>query len=355
MQDERIVTRARTAGPPSPPRIRRVGVVVTPAMSLSSALLALEPLRAASRFFQRPAYEIAFVGESRAPVESGVGIAVAPGATFAEDRWLDMALVVAAYDQPEPWKRALFPWLRRLARQGAELCGVDFGAVFLAEAGLLDGRRATTHWEVRPAVAERFPDVDFRDEIFVMDGPRLTCGGHLSCHDLFLAVVERDHGAAVARFVEADLIAGPGRPGETRQGDPLTAAETIPDPRLRRAIEAMEANVEAPVPIEAIAAAAGLSLRRLQAVFRLHLGETASGRYLAIRLNAARHMLMYSEAPVTEVAATTGFSSLSSFSRAFRARFRSGPRAYRSGFRRLRARPYFFETGARWPEGTEPR
>lgn len=343
MQDEGIVTRGRPAGPPPPLRLRRVGVVVTPSMSLSSALLAVEPLRAASRFFQRPAYEIAFVGASREPVESGVGVAVTPGAVFGGAERFDLALVVAAYDQPEAWKRALFPWLRRHARQGAELCGVDFGAVFLAEAGLLDGRRATTHWEVRPSVAERFPMVEFRDEIFVIDGPRLTCGGHLACHDLFLAVVARDHGAAVARFVEADLISSPGRPGETRQGDPLTAAETIPDPRLRRAIEAMEAHVESPLPIPAVAAAAGLSLRRLQALFGAHFGETASGRYLAIRLNAARHMLMYSDASVTDVAAATGFSSLSSFSRAFRARFRSGPRAYRRGFLRQHARPYFFE------------
>lgn len=199
---------------------------------------------------------------------------------------------------------------------------------------------------MRPSVAERFPAVEFRDEIFVIDGPYLTCGGHISCHDLFLAVVERDHGPAVARFVEAVLIAGPGGPGDTRQGDPLAATILIPDSRLRRATEVMEAHIEAPLPMPAIAAAVGLSPRRLQALFRLHFGETVSNRYRAIRLNAARHMLMYSETPVTEVAVATGFAPLSAFSRAFRARFQTAPRAYRSGFLRLRVRPHFFEPAA---------
>lgn len=316
--------------------------MIAPAMSLSSALLAAEPMRSANRFFQRPVYEIVFVGATLAPVATGIGIEVVPGADFADEAAFDLAVVVSAYDQEEGWRRALSAWLRRQARRGAELCGVDYGAVFLAEAGLLDGRRATTHWEVRPSVAERFPAVTFTDEIFVIDGPRMTCGGHLSCHDLFLTLVERDHGAAVARFVAADVIAGPARPGETRQGDPLTAAALIPNARLRRAAELMEAHIETPLTIPALAAEIGLSPRRLQALSRRWLGETASGRYLAVRLNAARHMLMYSGAPVTEVAAATGFASLSAFSRAFRARFRTPPRAYRSAFARAQARPYFF-------------
>lgn len=334
-----------TRGPtPEPPEIppRRVAVTLAAGMSLSSALLAVEPLRAVNRFLQRPAYAVGFVGPDAAPVTSGVGIAVTPEATFADPAPWDLVIVVAAEDQPAPYRRALGHWLRRQARAGALICGVDYGAVFLAETGLLDRRRATTHWEVRTAVAARFPTVEFRDEIFVIDGPRATCGGHLSCHDLFLALVEREHGAAVARFVAADLVSGPGRPGATRQGDPLAETPPIADPRLRRAAELMERHLDAPLPVAELARAVGLSIRQLQSLARRHLGETLSERSLGLRLNAARHMLMYSETPITEVALAAGFTSASAFSRAFRTRFRTPPRAYRAAFRRSRARPYFF-------------
>lgn len=336
---------ARSSAPTAAPRPRRVGVALSPAMSLSSLLLAVEPLRSVNRFFQRPAYEIVFVGPSADPVASGIGIAVTPAATFGDGAIFDLALAVSAYDQPEPYRRALARWLRRQARAGATLCGVDYGAVFLAEAGLLDGRRATTHWEVRKSVAARFPRVAFRDEIFVIDGPRLTCGGHLACHDLFLTLVEREHGAAVARFVEADLIAGRARPAETRQGDPLTTGPLIPNAHLRRAVAIMEANVETPLPLPALAAQVGISARQLQTLSRRHLGETVSARYLSIRLSAARYLLMYADMPVTEVALATGFGSASSFSRAFRTRLRTSPRAYKRGFAVTLARPWFFPPG----------
>ena len=126
-------------------------------MSLSSVLLACEPLRSVNRFYGRLAYEIAFVGPSREPVVSGIGIAVEPSATFEGDEPYDLVVVVSAYDQPEGYKRALRRFLRRHARRGVDLCGIDFGAVFLAEAGLLDGHRATLHWEVMDSVVDRFP------------------------------------------------------------------------------------------------------------------------------------------------------------------------------------------------------
>lgn len=324
---------------------RRVAVTLAAGMSLSSALLAIEPLRAVNRFLQQPAYAIGFVGADLQPVTSGVGIAVTPEASFADSAAWDIAIVVSATDQPEPYRRALARWLRLQGQKGAMLCGVDYGAVLLAEAGLLDGRRATTHWEVRTAISARFPSVTFCDEIFVIDGPRATCGGHLSCHDLFLALVERDHGPVVARFVAADLVSAPGRSGVTRQGDPLVDARPIADARLRKVAEVMERTIEAPVGLRVLAQAAGLSVRQLQTLAWRHFDETISARYLGIRLSAARHMLMYGEAPITEIALSAGFASASVFCRAFRRRFRTTPTSYRAAFRKSRVRPYFFGEG----------
>ena len=336
-------TGAPAEGARVPPRLRRIGICVSANMSLSSALLACEPLRSVNRFFQQPAYELVFIGPERAPMRSGIGIEVTPTHVFDDDDELDMVVVVAAYDQPAGYKKALNRFLRRHARRGVDLCGVDFGAILMAEAGLLDGHRATTHWEVMPAVVDRFPRVEFCDDVFVIDGKRLTCGGHLSCNDLFLAVVEQQQGAKIARFVAADIVYGSARPGETRQSNPLSWDPTIRNPHLRHAVDLMEENIEAPLPVPEIARETGVSLRQLQLLSQQHFGQTLSSRYLDIRLDAARHLLMYGETPITEIVAATGFTSASTFARAFRKRFRTTARDYRKAFVSRMARPYFTE------------
>ena len=322
---------------------RQVGVCVAANMSLSSMLLACEPLRSVNRFYGRPAYEIAFVGPSWEPVTSGIGIAVEPSATFEGDEPYDLVVAVSAYDQPESYKRALRRFLRRHARRGVDLCGIDFGAVFLAEAGLLDGHRATLHWEVMDSVIDRFPRVRFCDDVYVVDRARLTCGGHLACNDLFLSVVERHHGARIAAFVAADIICGPPRPADTRQSNPLSWDPGVRNRYLRDAIDLMEQNIEAPLTIPQIAREIGKSVRHLQNLSRQHFGETLSARYLDIRLNAARHMLMYGDMGVAEIVAATGFGSSATFSRAFRRRFKTTATAYRRAFVSRMARPYFVE------------
>lgn len=328
-------------GDPAAAGTRRVAVCLSPNMSLSSALLACEPLRSVNRLCRQPAYEIVFVGPTPAPVTSGIGIPVEPAATFEEGAVFDMAVVVASYDQEEGYKRKLARWLRHQARHGADLCGVDFGVVLMAEMGLLDEHRATTHWEVMSSVMDRFPNIEICDDIYVIDRKRLTCGGHMTCNDLFLAVVERDHGARMARLVAADIIFGATRPANTRQSNPLSSDPMVRNHHLRQAIDLMEENIEVPLSVPEIAQEVDLSVRRLQLLSRQHFGETLSSRYRDIRLNAARNMLMYGDMSITEIVAATGFSCASSFSRAFRKRFETTPSAYRRGFVSSRVRPFF--------------
>lgn len=333
------------------PRLRRIGIGVSPNMSLSSVLLACEPLRSVNRFYQQPAYEIVFVAASRDPVISGIGIAIEPATTFGDDDEFDMIVVVSAHDQPDAYKKPLSRWLRRQARRGVDLCGVDFGVALMAEAGLLDGYRVTLHWEGMAAVADRFPKLEICDDVYVIDRKVFTCGGHMACNDLFLAIVERDQGAKIARFVAADIISGAPRPADTRQTNPLSWDPTIRNPHLRHTVDLMEENIETPLSIPAIAGEINLSVRQLQLLSRRHFGETLSNRYLDIRLNAARNMLMDGDMSITEIVAATGFGSASTFSRAFRKRFKTTARAYRTAFTGKLARPYFIDGYRRAPGG----
>ncbi len=326
------------------PAARRVAVCLSANTSLVSALLACEPLRAVNRLHQQPAYEITMMGASLDPITTGIGIEVTPGATFEDESIYDLVMVVAAYDQPDDYIRPLRSFLRRQARRGVDICGIDYAVMLLAESGLLNGYRATVHWEVLETAIESFPDVDFCDDVFVLDRDRMTCGGHLACSDLFLEVVQRHHGTKTARFVSADLIYGATRPPETRQSNPLSWDPLIRNVHLRHAIDLMQENVETPLSIPQIAQEIGVSARHLQQLSRKYFGETLSNRYLNIRLNAARRMLMYADMPITEIVAATGFNDASTFSRAFRRRFKTTARAYRRAFTTSFSGPVFFGT-----------
>jgi len=304
-------------------------------------LIACAPMHSVNKCYGETYYDIVLAGPSDEAIVSGFGIAVEPTITFDSDFAFDLVVVVSAYDQAEAYKKPLLHFLRRQAQHGAEICGVDMGVVFMAEAGLLANHRASVHWEVLDAVADRFPSVEFCDDVYVIDRNRLSCGGHMACNDLFLAVVEHHHGAEAARVVAEDILSGRPRPADTRQSNPLSWDPTIHNPHLRQAIDIMQEHVEETLPIAAIADQIGISVRQLQNLSRQHFGETLSERYLAIRLNAARYMLMYGKSSITEVAVATGFSSSAIFARAFRKRFNVTASQYRRDFQNSFARPYF--------------
>ncbi len=325
-----------------PASAKRVALCLSENCSLVTALLACEPLRSVNRLSQQPAYDIIMVGASLAPITTGIGIEVKPTATFADDSVYDLAILVAAYEQSEAFMRPLRSFLRRQARHGVTICGIDYAGMLLAEAGLLDGYRATVHWEMLESAIERFPNVGFCDDVFVVDRDRMTCGGQLSSSDLFLDLVQRHHGTKTARFVSADLIYGAIRPAETRQFNPLSWDPLIRNAHLRNAIDLMQENVEVPLSIPEIAREVGVSARHLQQLSRRHFGETLSNRYLSIRLNAARRLLMYGDMPITAIMAVTGFNDASTFSRAFRRRYKTTARAYRRAFATSFSQPVFF-------------
>lgn len=331
----------RTDAASSPLRARRVAICLSAGMSLSSALIACAPMRAVNSVCGGAYYDIVMVGPLSEPVPTGIGIVVEPTVSFDDDLMFDLVVVVSAYDQSEDYKRSLLGFLRRQALHGAEICGIDMGVVLVAEAGLLVDHRAAVHWEVVDAVADRFASVEFCDDVYVIDRNRFSCGGHMACKDLFLAVIERHHGADVAKAAANNMQGGPLRSADTRQSNPLSWDPTICNPHLRQAIDIMQENVEEPLAVPSIAGQIGISVRQLQNLSRQHFGETLSERYLAIRLNAARYMLMYGDMSITGIAVASGFSSSAIFARAFRRRFNMTASQYRSDFKSRFSRPYF--------------
>nr|WP_307795660.1 DJ-1/PfpI family protein [Actinacidiphila acididurans] len=221
-----------------------------------------------------------------------------------------------------------------LAGRAARTASVCAGAFLLAEGGLLDGRRAATHWEFAADLAARYPRVAVEaDPVFVRDGTVFTSAGVTAGIDLALALVEADHGAEVARAVARRLVVFMARPAGQSQFSARLAPREARHPALRRVMDTVGADPAAGHDLAALARTAGISPRHLSRLFRAETGMSP-GRYVeSIRLEAAQALLAAGNDPVDTVAEQAGFGSAETMRRTFQQVLGVAPTAYRARFR----------------------
>ena len=236
-----------------------------------------------------------------------------------------MLIVIGGFGTRHQGTPALNSGLRRVARSARAVGGVEAGTWLLGHAGLLEGRAATTHWEDMEDFAAAFPGADVRPDRYVIDGPVFTAGGASPTFDLMLHLVRSRLGMAVALDVASVFIYDQARAATDAQ--PLVSLGRLEgyDPRLAQAIRLMEAHVDRPLTVSAIARRAGVTAKTLELIFRKSIGETPGAYYLRLRLNAARRLVVDTQVLMADIAARTGFSSGASFSRAFSRAFGEAP------------------------------
>ncbi|WP_119462836.1 GlxA family transcriptional regulator [Rhodospirillaceae bacterium SYSU D60014] len=306
-----------------------VDLLVLPDASMLSLASTMEPLRAANRASGRTLYRYRLLSpDGRAVMTSGQ-LPIPVEAVFDPDDIRDTLIVVAAFNIFRHSTPALMAGLRRVARRGVPIGGVEAGAWVIALAGLLNGCRATTHWEDLEEFAARFPDVDVRPDRFVIDGARFTTGGASPALELMLNLIRARQGYALALDVASIFIYDQSRAPEDPQ--PIVSVGRLDwnEPRVAKAIRIMEARIEQPLPIPAIAKRSGVSARTMEILFLQTVGMAPRDYYLAMRLNAGRRLILDGRKSMTEIAATVGFGSASAFARAFRNRFGESPRETR--------------------------
>lgn len=221
--------------------------------------------------------------------------------------------------------------VRRLARESRRVASVCTGATVLAAAGLLDGRRATTHWRFADRLAERYRAVSVDpDPIFIRDGSVATAAGVTSALDLTLAFVEEDHGPELARQVARDLVTYLQRPGNQAQMSIYTAAPPASNDVIRRIVEHVVAHPDADLSNVALAATAGVSARHLTRLFLEHLGQTPNQFVRKARTEAAARLLASTSLPASSVATRCGFGSAEALRQAFVTRYGIPPTQYRA-------------------------
>lgn len=287
---------------------------------------AIEPLRLANRVAGQPIYKWRLIGPEgdHATCSNGTRIAVDSGLE-AEPIRDEIVIVCGGLDVARATTKPVVAFLRRMARGVAGMGAVCTGAWVLARAGLLDGRRATIHWENHDGFAEAFPEVDLYRSVFVHDGNRLTAAGGTSSIDLMLHLIVERHGEALATEVADQLLHTGIRTDQDHQRLSIPMRIGVRHPRLSQVIARMEANLEEPISPAQLAEDAGMSTRQLERLFRRYLNRSPKRYYMETRLNRARKLLMQTELSIIEVALACGFSSPSHFSKCYRSQYGSTP------------------------------
>jgi transcriptional regulator GlxA family with amidase domain len=283
-----------------------------------------------------PAYTTTVVGSSAAPIRSSSGLTVVPDAAIATLRRPVDTLVVAGGDGARGalGDPVLLRGVARLAGRARRVASVCTGAFVLAEAGLLDGRRVTTHWSRCDELAARYPRVQVDpDPIFTRDGHVFTSAGVTAGMDLALALVADDLGRDVALNVARHLVLFLQRPGGQSQFSTQLATQLADRDEVRTLQQWIADHPEADCSVEALAARAAMSPRHLARVFTDGVGVTPARYVEQVRLEAARRRLEESNQSVEQVAASCGFGTSETMRRSFLRHLGVAPAAYRSRFR----------------------
>ena len=281
-----------------------------------------------------PRYRVKLVTEQGVPEKSASGITYVPDAGIGDaTEPCDTLIVAGPHGVPGPSSEATTQWLREQAQQARRYGSTCTGAFLLAHAGLLAGRRATTHWQYAERLAADFPEILVEpDRVFVRDGRVFSSAGVTAAIDMAFSLIEEDHGRALALWVARRLVVFLKRPGGQSQfSAALTAqtATTSPIDRIRLHI------LESPrtkLDLDALAELAGVSPRHLSRMFRAELGINPAAYIELTRVDIARRLLEDSAAPIKAIAFTAGFGSTTTLRRAFLRRMGVTPLEYRHRF-----------------------
>lgn len=310
--------------------MRRVTFVVYPGNSVI-ALAALSVFETANMFAGETPYEFRFVSEKGGAVRTSLGMRLQTE-RFSDETG-DTLIIGGGTTSREPPRPAMIEFVRAAVRTHRRIASICTGAFVLAEAGLLDGRRATTHWMHARELQKRFPRAKIDvDRIFINDGPIWTSAGMSAGIDLALALIEDDLGADIAKSVARKLVLYHRRGGGQSQFSTLLELSPKSD-RIQTALAYARENLHTPLSVPQLAEAAHLSPRQFSRAFRAETGQSPAKAIEKLRVEAARALMEQSRHSIDVVAQHTGFSDRDQMRRAFLRAFGQPPQALRRSAR----------------------
>ncbi len=302
-----------------------VGFILMPDYSMIAFANAVETLRMANYISRSTLYRWTVISSEPSGAVASNGLSMASSHQPEQLADCDMVFVCGGVNiraNTDERTRAL---LRQVASTGVAMGSLCTGSFALASAGLLDGYKCAIHWENLAAISEEFPQVQFSNEVFVLDRDRFTCSGGTAPLHLMLHLVKARHGAKLVMDISEQFIVERLRASNDRQRIPQPECIGPGYQHLTEAAEIMAANIEEPLPLAELAAVIHVSLRQLERLFHRYFSMNPAQYYMNLRLRRAQELLTHSSMPVMQVTVACGFQSASHFCKAYRSLFGHSP------------------------------
>ena len=313
----------------------RFNLILQTEFPANAFILASEVLRIANQNTGRQHFDWCFVSEDGQPVRASNGMHFATDCRIDRMPEADVYLLFEGNLPTQLISQRLLAAMRRAARRGALVGGVDTAVFALAEAGAIGNRKTmdvVLHWEAAPSFRERYPEASVRDQIYLFRDSEAHCAGGVATLDMMLALIGDFKGEALANEIADALVHSRRPPTTTQRGSGQADADSNAS-TTRRLLHLMEENLESPLRLPELARRLGVSRRTLDRLCNRAFGQPPMRLYLGLRLQAARNFLFYDEFSITEVAMACGFSHVAVFSRVFKNQFGQSPREFRARFR----------------------
>lgn len=303
----------------------RIGFLLLDGFTMIAFANAIEPFRMANYVSGRNLYSwrLAGLNGNRTAASNGLYIEH----THLQETLTKCSLVFicGGYETGRFLSSSCRYLIERLAQQGVELAGICTGALAMADAGVLDGRRASIHWENKIAAQESYPAVQFNHQIYTLDNGRYTCSGGTAALDLSLQIIRASHGAQLAGEIAEQFLIDHWREAGSYQHLPKPERIRPGYQHVMDAVSLMHNHLEEPLSQEDICLLIGVSTRQLQRLFRQYNMHSPADYYLNLRLQRGRELLQQTFMSVTDIALACGFTSLASFSKAYKRHYQTTP------------------------------
>ena len=287
----------------------QVTFLIVPRFNMSTLVTMIEPMRIANYLSPQPIYAWDIVSFDGDQITASNGLTLPAHLPADRKRRGEVIFVMGSWGAESYTNKTVFSWIRRQAREGARICAVELGTYLVARAGLLSGRKVTTHWSYGPGFQEQFPDIAFVEQIYTAEAGLMTCGGGLAGVDLVLRLIGEAQGESLVSEIADQLMHHPVRPATAPQRRTMgRSTDTLP-PMVREAIALIEKNIAEPLSVPDIAELLNVSQRQMERQFKAAIGCTVVQFGLLLRLQHARVLLISTSLSVRDIATASGFNT----------------------------------------------
>lgn len=306
--------------------------IVVPRFNITTLITMIETLRIANYLAPIPmfSWEIASFDDAKVTASNGMASTVEVAGDNIQPA--EFVFVLGSWGTESYNNRKLTAWLRKRARAGERICGVELGCYIVARAGLLDGKSATTHWSWLNGFKESFDRIDVQESLFTLDSKVMTCSGGLAGVDLMLRLIEELSSSSISGGIADQMLHHPIRSADDPQRSTMGRSTETMLPLVREAMTLIEGNIEEPLTVPQIAKVLDVSQRQLERQFKKHVGCTVVQFGLLRRLQNARLLLISTKLSIRQIATASGFNTLSHFAYSFGKFFGRRPSDYREAW-----------------------